>query len=557
MKLRSFFSALSGVVVLLLLLGAAGAYWLTAQSSAQLPPQATPHPTAAMFVSRQSSAMVSLLVNPDRLESFWLAESSPAKRRELQTNLNQLQQSLFANTGLDYNRDLKSWLGNEVTFAVTTPDVDRDASNGVQPGYLWVLTTDNPQLAQESVQAFWQRRATAKDLVLEQFAGVQLIHAASKKAAGSQPNLTSAVVGDRYVLFANYPKVLRDALNNVQVPDLSLDRSFTYQQALEKFSDRQLGIVFVNLAQSGTWFKSQSPDLPAGITESSPYDGLIAALKPVPQGLLADTFLLTTTPDAQPLQRATITDISNIVKFIPSSSTLAITGQDLQQTWNDWQNSWGTNPFGTSLQQTLATLQQQWDIPFPEALSWVTGNYALAQLPPVGRSQPDWIFVAQQSPESSQGVSQLDQLAQQQGISLGSFLLGEQKIYAWTKLTPTSPGINKPGSTALQAKIQGVHTTIGDYEVFATSLEAMEQALAAQTAAPPADLQTAIAQLQTPNQGYLFLNQASLDQLLQAIRGGEGIKKQLASNLRSAVISSYGTDETGLRGAVFLHLNGI
>lgn len=559
MKLRSFFSALSGVVVTLMLLGAVGAYWLTAKGSAQLPPQATPHPTAAMFVSRQSPAMVSLLVNPDRLESFWLAESSPANRRELQSNLNQLRQSLFANTGLDYNRDLKSWLGNEVTFALTTPDVDRDPSNGAQPGYLWVLTADDPQLAQETVQGFWQRRATAKDLVLEQFAGVQLIYAASKKNTGIQPNLTSAVVGDRYVLFANYPKVLREALNNVQVPDLSLDRNFTYQQALEKFSDRQLGILFVNFAQPGIWFKGQSLDLPGSSTESPLYDGLIAALKPVPQGLLADTVLLTTAPDAQPVQRATVTDMSSILKFIPSSSTLAIAGQDLQQTWDNWLNSWEKNPLGISLQPALATLQRQWNTPFPEALSWVTGSYALAQLSSASHSQPDWIFVAQQSAESSEGVTHLDQLAQQQGISLGSFLLGEQKIYAWTKLTPTSQGRNKPGSTALQAKIQGVHTTIGNYEVFATSLEAMEQALAAQTtaAAPPTDLQMAIAQLQTPNQGYLFLNQASFEQLLQSIQAGEAIKKQLASNLRSAVISSYGTDETGVRGAVLLHLNGI
>lgn len=572
MKPRSFFSALSGVVVLLLLLGAVGAYWLTASSSAQLPKQTAAYPSAAMFVSRQASAMVSLLVNPERLESFWLAGASPDKRRKLQADLHQLQQSLFADVGLDYNRDLKPWLGDEITFALTTSDVDRDTADGLQPGYLLVLETDNAQLAQESVQSFWQRRTASRDLVFEQYAGVQLIHAASQKGSGElQPTLTSAIVSDRYVLFANYPKVLRDALNNVQVPDLSLDRNFTYQQALERFSDQKLGIVFVNLASLGSGLGTQTGlptnlEVPVvGDSPSSRYDGLVAALRPAPQGLLADTILLATEPELQPLRRLTA-DVSAVLKFIPGSSMLAIASQDLQQTWAEWQSGWGANALGSRLQQPLAELQQRWGIQLPDALSWVTGVYALAQVPSADRSQPDWVFVTPQSSETADGIAQLDRLAQQQGVSIGSFSFGEQQIYAWTKLIASArsksesskSGLTKSGGASLQAKVQGVHTTVGEYEVFATSLEAMEQALAAQAASTvPPDLEDAIAQLQTPNQGYLYLDRAKLGQLLQSIPALEPIKNRLSGSLQSAVVSSYGTDETGLRGAIFLHLNGV
>jgi len=41
-------------------------------------------------------------------------------------------------------------------------------------------------------------------------------NALASKAAKSEETLSGAVVGDRFVLFANYPKVLRDAINNVQ-----------------------------------------------------------------------------------------------------------------------------------------------------------------------------------------------------------------------------------------------------------------------------------------------------------------------------------------------------
>jgi len=47
---------------------------------------------------------------------------------------------LLANTGLDYRRDIQPWLG-EITLAVTTIDIDRDAQNG-QPGYLMALATN-------------------------------------------------------------------------------------------------------------------------------------------------------------------------------------------------------------------------------------------------------------------------------------------------------------------------------------------------------------------------------------------------------------------------------
>ncbi|MBF2050865.1 MAG: DUF3352 domain-containing protein [Elainella sp. C42_A2020_010] len=565
MKPRSFFSVLAGVVLVLLLIGTAGAYWLTARSGAQVPKQIATQPTTAMFVSRQAAAMVTLLVNPERLESFWLAETSPANRRQLQAGLRQWQQSVFASSGLDYDRDLKTWLGDEVTFALTTPDVNRDAADGLQPGYLLVLVADDPELAQESLQSFWQRRANARDLVFEQFAGVQLIHAANKKTAAGQPSLTSAIVGGRYVLFANYPKVMREALNDVQVSDLNLEHSFTYQQALEKLTGPKLGLVYVNLAQFGNWLADSTIATASKIAatesglEKPHYEAMAAALKPARQGLLADTLLLTTTPNAQPV-RGAMTNASPILQFIPTNSRFAIASRDLPTTQTQWQSQiasiWADDSPNRAehnqLQQPWLRLQPQWELQFPDdALDWVTGEYALIQLPANGRSQSDWVFVAQQTAETKTSIEQLDQVAQQQGISLGALSLDNQPISAWIKLKTEAA---KPGLTSLRAEVAGVRTTIGDYELFATSLEALEQALAAQSATT-SDIKDAIAQLQTPNQGYLYLNQEALEQLLRSIRGLE-LPKTLVSSLRSAVISSYGTDEAGLRGAIWLHLDG-
>lgn len=552
MKLRSFFSILSGVVLVLLLVGAAGAYWLASSTAPPVAPQQfSANPTAAMFVGRQAPAMVSLLVNPDRLESFWLSDATPENRKQLQVALNRLQQSLFASTPLDYDRDLKPWLGNEITFVVTTPDVDRDVTDGLQAGYLLVLTADDPELAQKTIQSFWQRRVGAKGLTSEQFAGVQLVHAG--KAAdsdGLEPTLTSAIAG-HYVLFANYPRVLRDALNNVQVPELSLERSFTYQQALKKVTDQRIGLAFFNFSQTENL--ANLPVLASDALESATqrYEGLIAALQPDPDGLVADALLLSAS-GSRPA-RLVETNASTALKFIPSNSTLAIASKDLQR-WADWQTAWASEqPWLTRLQQSLADLQQRWDVDPETALRWVKGDYALAQIPHTGRAQPDWILVTQQTPETQAAIEQLNQVAEKKGMSLGAFKLEDQEIYAWTTLATNK----QYGATTLQADVQGVRATVGDYEIVATSLEALEKSLQAHQATDAtSDLQSAIARIETPNQGYLYLNQAGLEQALQSIRLLEPVQRQLFASLRSALLTAYSNDEAGLRSAMVLHLKG-
>jgi len=144
---------------------------------------------------------------------------------------------------------------------------------------------------------------------------------------------------------------------------------------------------------------------------------------------------------------------------------------------------------------------------------------------------------------------ELDQLAQQQGMSLGSFQLADQTIYAWTKLKPSETS----GAVSLQAEVQGVRTAIGDYELFATSLEALEQALSDSSGislTTSADFKAPLQQLRPPNQGYLYLDRRALESRLQP----NPLLKTLLRSTQSALITRYGADETGQRAAAFLRL---
>ncbi|MGB0564778.1 MAG: DUF3352 domain-containing protein, partial [Spirulinaceae cyanobacterium] len=282
MTMRSFFTALLTFAIAALLLAGGGFAWVLAQSPLNLRDGGVEEtPTAAMFVSRQAPAMVSLLVNPDRLEALVQTQTPLKERQALRQEADQLKAGLLAQTGLNYQRDIRPWLGEEITVALTSLDYDRNPENGQQPGYLLAATAKNGELAREFLQLLYAKRASLgqADLVFEQYKGVNLVYPRLRQSKITP--IASAVVGDRYVLFANHPKVLKAAINNVQVPSLNLTQSSAYQDALESLEQPHIGLVYTNLLSVAR----QAVEL------DRPVPSLTLALTLAQEGLVADTTL--------------------------------------------------------------------------------------------------------------------------------------------------------------------------------------------------------------------------------------------------------------------------
>lgn len=638
MKLRSFFSVLGAVVLVLLLLGAGGYYGLIAQSPLNLlKGGGVDGPSAAMFVPKQAPAMVSLLVNPDRLESFRQVVAQPNERRRTRAELEHLKQGFLANTGLDYHQDIQPWLGNEITLAVTTLDIDRDANNGRQPGYLLAIATQNPERAREFLQLFWQKRAiSGLDLIFEQHKGVRLIYsgeAAKKLAVQRQavranptdpqtaltnltlglPTLASALVGDRFVLFANDPKVLRDAITNAQAPDLNLGHARFYQNSIAALTEPRIGLSFVNVPGLSHWIVQESTvpsqgsstaRTPVGASQArfataSPpvrplYKTLAIGLGLNRQGLAAETALISTGGN-ETISTPSLTEPVGALNYIPVSSPFSASGSNLQRLWANWPKDQG-DVASLFLQPALQQLQTRWQLDVPsDIFSWVTEEYALGLLPirpdvasgqtvkaqnaPTQAKTPalsprdaraplqtatshpaaDWIFVAERSAESKAAIAHLDDLARQQGLTVGPLTLGEQTVSAWTRLKstgllPTATSVN------LQADIQGVHTTRDNYEIFTTSLTAMDQVLLGLEQSQGADSQfsQAIRPLAAPNNGYLYIDwqrgQSFLEQQFPVLKVVELAGQPLFQALRSLTLSSYGRNNGIQHAGLFIRL---
>ena len=576
MKLRSFFYALAAGVFALLLIAAGGFFWLTSQSPLNLlRGEAVANPTAAIFVPKQAPLMASLLVNPDRLEAFRQLVARPLNRRRSRAELKQLEDSLLANQGIDYRRDIRPWLGDEITVAVTSLDFDRNRQNDAQPGYLLAATVKNPERAREFLQLFYSKQASAgtPDLVFEQYKGVNLIYkrpltageASTSRSKSSQlpETLTSAVVGDRFVLFANHPKVLRDAINNVQVGNLNLNDDPVYQQKLENLTESRIGLSFVNIPALAAWISKQPAPQQDAFKGS---DTLAIALSLNRLGLLAQSALLSTQPSAENLE-PTLSKPVEALQYIPAKSILAIGGTDLNQLWTRLSTGAASDDtLRPLLKQAIASLQSHWDIQLPEEIfSWVRGEYALSALPRPDKANPDWIFVAQKSTGSAaeEAIAHLDAVAKERGLSVGNLPLKDKTITAWTKLVTSAKAVPGKDDTLmrLEAQVQGVHATVGDYEIFTSSIEAMDEALEGleNSLVKNDNFQDAIAPLPQQNDGYLYLDWASgeafIKRELPLVRVAELVGKPLFDHLRTLSITSYGIDKGVQQSKLFFRLD--
>ncbi len=588
MRQRSCLSFLAASVVLLLLINITGCNSLFTQSPSLFSGDGTTRePSAAMFVSKQAPVMVSMLVNPDRLSVL-------LRHRDL----SKIKTSLLANTDIDYQKDIQPWLGNEITLAVTTLDIDRDRENGQELGYLMALTTTEPELSRKFVDLFFSQRANSGvNLAVEQYKGVKLIsenqpeipigvetryippfqsdtrgyytrRERKNRGLGQsavQNSLAGAVVGDRFVLFANDLKVLREAINNVQASDLNLTSSSQYQQATKQLPEAALAMAFLNLPRVAQW---QGLELPAQI-----YNSQILSLVLNPKGLLTETAFMAK-HEMPPKEQ--LTKPVGALQYIPAAAGLAISGSNLSNLGKSnlaqfWQQltpviSVSGEDVISKLVQHAADVQKHTGINwFEDIFNWVQGEYAIGLLPRPEQATPDWIVVVEKSDATPAGISHLDRIASSHGLSLSSFNLGTQQISAWTELTTATTKSATPSgreSFTIQAKVRGVHTTQGNYEIITNSIEAMDEVLNPKEN-PLIDNRNfidSIAAIPQPNQGYLYLDWTKSHQILERqlpiLKFVEVVASPFFHNLRSLTVSSYSSETGLLKGGVFFQLGG-
>ena len=253
MKFRSFFWTLIVGAVTIFLVEVVGLGWIASQSSLNLLKGGVNRfPASAVFFPKQAPAMISLLTNPEKINALRQVSLPLKKRIGDRQEWQQWEKDLFAKIGLDYRRDIKPWLGDEIAIAITTLDYDGNSKNGAQPGYILAAETKNTGLAQESLRDFYGGLDNVK---VEQYKGTNII----LTAKGGEPvtdktsSVWSGVVVGDFVLFANQPTILKEAINQAQAIDLNLEQSDYYQTVLNNISEPHIGIGYADVLALSAW----------------------------------------------------------------------------------------------------------------------------------------------------------------------------------------------------------------------------------------------------------------------------------------------------------------
>ncbi len=554
MKLRRLIIALAIVagLVFMLVLGRWVTAWRAPLALIEQGGQAIP--TTLQFVPKQSPLVVSVLARPDRLADLWLHLARSKQRSALKKELAWLEQVLLAPTGLAYQQDLQPWVGEEITAAVVSADIDQDPNNGLTPGYLVIFTCRQSQTALASLELFWQNQALGgAALTFSDRVGSRLI-------SSSQSGLATTLVGDRFLLVANHPEVLRQALVAAQATDTNLQFDRRYQTALQALPSQRVGLVAMNLPGLKAWQQGLSyPDGPVnlGAPDRPEVDWGLLSLALTRRGIVADLALAATPGKALEPRQGQVDPDLQLVRYLPDALAIAGVGRDLgilTQTLRpllsfvppDWRS-------GLSVLQAVDRGFGQGTMARVEA--GLDQNYALGITFPSGQAQPDWSLISQPSPGWHQTLEELEHLAQTQGLGVSSLEIQHTPVRAWSRLAA------EPGGTglALRAEVAGLEADLEGYQVLTASAEGMNQLLGRWSA--PGDSPAWLTEAESwksPAAAYLQVDWPQLQAQLQAqappFRLWEVAARPLLHHLQKLTLVSYGQSDRLQTSRIFFHL---
>jgi hypothetical protein len=525
-------------------------------------------PSMAMFLPQNAPLSLSLTVNPDRLLAL---SPSPLKfgPSKTQTELEGLRDSLLGLGELDYKTKVLPWLGDEMTLAVTSRDVDRTLQDGRQPGYLLILKTKDATASRDFLRSFWRLRSSMQSPQnTEIYKGSEITYGQVKNAIPQFSEvpftLASAIVGNQYLLFANSPKVLKNAINNVQASSLNLQANAQYQRGLGAIDAQRLGVMYINLPEFTALTGDDSVVRSiAQLPEQSPvsYSAMAIALKASSSGLIFDTALVPETPLDLPTPKASTQSAKplDVATVLPADSMTIAVGHNLSELWPTIARTIKGYPtleqFQTQALQPLAA-QSQLDL-IQDVFQWVKGEYGLAIAPPHSNQPAEWVFaVKRETSEIQQGLAKLDGIARDRGLTLGPVKLSDsQTVQAWMQLSSA----NSPAN--LTAKPIAAHTTIGDYEVFSTSLETLGNLAShsKKTLETNANWNQSLHNTAMPNQGYFYTDwnavQPIVEQKIPGLRLLEILAQPIVIHLKSLMVSASETSGSDIaKGTIVIGL---
>ncbi len=359
--------------------------------------------------------------------------------------------------------------------------------------------------------------------------------------------VATAVIGN-FVLFANDLPVLKSAINNAQAVDLNLAHNSAYQKEIATINQPKIGVAYLNLPATSAWIANQSE-----IEDKLIEQNLTINLSLHPQSLITRTAFFGVKGEEN--QPPNLSSPPNALKYIPDDSVFTAVGTNLNQLWQQITSLPEKSPLRQIINQTLNPLESNLNLNFAEDIfAKVTGEYALSLTQDEMSANLDWLFINQIETEPL--GSYLDNIAKNQGLSVGDLPLQNKTMTAWTKLVTTS----KNNFASLSAQVKGVHTQTESYELLTNSVNVLQKTLSNKSKGfiDNSQFQATIKALPQDNDGYLYFDWQKLEpyiiQQFPVIKVTQLAYKPLFDNLQTVTITSEGAENGVRRATIFWNL---
>ncbi|PSN18695.1 hypothetical protein C7271_11135, partial [filamentous cyanobacterium CCP5] len=293
------------------------------------------------------------------------------------------------------------------------------------------------------------------------------------------------------------------------------------------------------------------------------FESAVFSLQLDRQGIVADGALLAAPGHGFTMVSAR-TGASESVRLLPPETSLVATGHDLQ--------SLGATTSGLLHRYGLSSGQLA-DVPslmmaaFLKAdqtergQDWLATDYALARIE-AAASRPDWALTVHRTPQTEPTLARLDQVAQEQGLSIGKLAIGEHDLVAWSRLSVADNSSRKRYPLQVRTEIAGLRTQLGDYEILSPSISLMDRLLRPEEGQKLIETslwKTTTAPLSQPNTGYFYVNWPQvlpgLRQQFSWLRVVETAAQPLLSHLEAIAITGYESQSQIRTGALSLYLS--
>jgi Protein of unknown function (DUF3352) len=406
----------------LLIGGSIATYWLFTHFkpfSGDLPPGANIIPQDALFT---------LSVTTDAKQWQQLRQYGTNEvQAELDKNLVQLRDRFLTSNGFDFQKDIKPWVGEEVTIAILTPDASKPPSKPVATDgevansqqMMMVLPIKNPQNAKNILAQI--KAPQGKNWSDRTYQGVTI---KETDATSTGEKFSAALIDDKAVVITDNPQTTEKAIDAYKTKT-TLSKAPGFADNFPKISNNQpFAQFYINVPQ-GAKIASASPNrqLPAQVlTQLQNNQGLAGAISLESEGIRLKGISW-----LNPNSQRTLAVKNNAGKMqnrIPAETLMMLSGNDLSRVWADYVSTSQGNPLSPiAPEQLRSAIKTSTNMDLErDLLSWMGGEFAMSVVPTVSKQGTDenfratLVFMVQVSDRAraDASIKQLDEVMRSQ-----------------------------------------------------------------------------------------------------------------------------------------------